>query len=125
MKLQKIESLIQAGKTEGGVAYLGGRPPRFIGLPVNETGNVDLISKTLTFKATITGSDWFTVLDSTGERLSIDLKLIKQSVKGIDGPGPAILPITNPALFDGMITIVPVIEKVETMHKLIQFFTEA
>lgn len=125
-KFAKQTSTIAKGQTEGTPVYIGGAGIRFLGLPVLPTGQVALNGTSLFFKGMFENSPQFQVLDYTGAPLTIPIKGVSMPhiPSGMDA-APAMLPVQDWILFEGLAVIIPVVDRMQSEEKSIDIYFEA
>jgi hypothetical protein len=119
IQLERQSTVVKKGKLDANPVYTGGRAVKFIALPVDQSGKVSLASSTISFKGCFGNDAFFNVLDSTGRILKVSTR-IDPSVPHIDNylsVAPALLPFQNPALFEGIQVLIPILERAETEDK--------
>lgn len=123
-KFYKISSVIRKGENQGVPIYSEGAPVRFLGLPVTENGQ-PAMGGTMSFEGSFDGTHWFTINDSGGNRLNISPRALQQVIpeNGLK-PAPAILPISNSSLFQGIQMIRPVINAAAVEEQTIDFYLD-
>lgn len=124
-KFFKKTATLTKGGAEAQSIFTGGAKIRSLGLPTRDDGSIDLNSTNLTFEASYDGAHWFTLNDFTGTPLTISTRVTQKVVSnvGLD-TAPAVLPIREPVLFEGIVMIRPVGNRPEDADRLIDFYHE-
>jgi len=112
----QVESLISKNKTEGTPAYTRGRQLRFIGIPANMTGG------NLSLHGSMDGQKWFPVRISNGTVLTFSTMVSNPKEVLSTQDSAAIIPIANPALFEGILFLAAVSDRPESEDQKVEFY---
>jgi hypothetical protein len=124
IQLERQSTVVKKGRPDANPVYTGGKAIKFIALPVDRSGKVSLASSWISFKGCLGNDAFFSVLDTTGKVLKISTR-IDPSIPHIDNylsAAPALLPILDPHLFEGIQVVVPILERAETEDKELIFY---
>ncbi len=125
MQLIRQSTTIKKGELDADPVYTEGRALKYIALPVDPTGKVSLASGSITFKGAFGNDPFFNVLDYTGKVLRISTR-VDPSVPHIPNyldAAPALVPVQNPSLFEGIMVLIPILDRAEMEDKqLILYF---
>jgi hypothetical protein len=116
MQLIKITTTIKKGELDARPVYTEGKALKFIALPVDPLGKVALTSGSISFKGCFGNDPFFNVLDYTGKVVKISTR-VDPSIPHIPNyldAAPALLPIQDPGLFEGIQVLVPILDRAET-----------
>lgn len=125
-KFYKQDMVIPKGEKEGRPVYTKGSKIRFLGLPTNPNGSIALTGSVFGFEGSFDGKSFFTINDYRGIPLSA-LPKAKQLVIPQNGlkPAPAILPIEQASLFEGIQMVRIVSNLAEAEDRTIEIYKES
>jgi hypothetical protein len=126
-KVHKAESLVPAGKTQGGVVNTFGWDVAFISIPDG------MVASRITLRGTFDGTYWFPIVNESGVQVVFST-LIKNPIvapgtlnaptvpPGTLNPNPAVLPIPKTARLEGVPFLMAITNQPDKSDQRIGFY---
>jgi hypothetical protein len=125
LNFYKKTSLIPKGETEGRPIPTRGARIRALGLPVKPNGSGSLTGTMLSFEGSYDGMNFFTINDFSGQPFEVTARAVQKVIPANSlKTFPAILPLQNSYLFEGIQIVRPRSNQVEAEDRIIEFYQE-
>ena len=125
-RFYKMTSTVPKGERYGNPIFTEGKSLRMIGIPVNADGSIALKSTWISFSGSFEGGAFFTVNNFEGNPFTIRIKATQRHIPPPSylDISPAILPVENGVLFQGIQMLMPIFDIPEEKDLTIDFYLD-
>ena len=122
---QKLTSTVARGQTTGKPVHTRGGRLRLLGFRLDKNSRLQMSSTVIGFEGSFDAAEFFTVNDYSGAEYTLPIRMAHNVLNSNNlGGAPAILPVTQGILFEGIQMLRPVLDIAEGDDREIEFYFE-